>query len=244
MNKNKTLAVVVTVLSAFLTAISAYSGEDEESLLTLGEVKCVWNGQYKSGHDKSCAVIKIMDRMRHERRRGTNLVEAVVIEKYLLDEISRTKAASTVDYDSRAISGFYDLGFYLMRMSEWDCMKDEDGLMKVASTLARFQPLPDLEATKASDLAWQVDTCMKYGTNRPPKRFGLAGNWYGPTTELVYRMIGFRKDYNHDVAKLHRDVLERYKKVIFEERDKSRDEASRQALWEEFVRVSGVKPEE
>ena len=90
MNKNKTLAVVVTVLSAFLTAISAYSGEDEDSLLTLGEVKCVWNGQYKSGHDKSCAVIKIMDRMRHERRRGTNLVEAVVIEKYLLDEISRT----------------------------------------------------------------------------------------------------------------------------------------------------------
>ena len=29
--------------------------------------------------------------------------------------------------------------------------------------------------------------------------------------------------------------------MIFDERDKSRDEASRQAFWEEFARASGVR---
>lgn len=242
MKNIKTLVAASTILLALQGAMFASADESKLQLLTLDEVRSVWNGRYKYESEKDDAIIKIMDRMRLEHRLGTNQVVASEIENYLLDEISKTKPASADDCDSNMIGTCHQLGFYLKRMSEWGCMKEKENLMKVAATLAQFKPMPDLETTDAMKLAWQVDNYMKYGTNAAPRRSGLFRRWDGPTTERVFKITNFRKDYNRRVDELHHDVLARYQKVITGECNLERADKDSQTLWNEFVRVSGGIP--
>ena len=50
-------------------------------------------------------------------------------------------------------------------------------------------------------------------------------------------------DYNRSVREMRESIARVCRSVIFNAQDKDFDEASRQALWEEFVEVSGLPSE-
>ena len=130
-------------------------------------------------------------------------------------------------------------------LSRFDGMKKTENLLKVARTVQRFQPLEEVDVPYVMTFAFKVDDYLAYGTNEPPRRLLWSHRgWKGSACSHVHDVDAFRRIYNSNVSSMRKRVLRTCRDVIFDERDKSRDETSRQALWKEFVRVSGVKPEE
>ena len=227
------------------TVTYASGGSDEIKLLTLDEVKGVWSASYKRIGEKSDAVEKIIDRMWQERETGTNLAVVSEIEQYLLDETLKIPEGTVKDFDRAVAVAPYVMERYIWKLSHFDCMKEDDNLLKIARTLQRFQLLEEVDKSVVLPFAFKVDDYLAYGTNDPPRRLLWSHRgWAGSACSHVHDVAAFRQEYNRNVRDMQKRVLGICRGVIFDERDKSRDETSRQALWEEFVRVSGGLPKE
>lgn len=227
------------------TGTYASEGRDEIKLLTLDEVKGIWSASYKRIGEKSDAVEKIIDRMWQEREMGTNLAVVAEIEQYLLDEALKIPEGTAKDFDRAVAVAPYEMERYIWKLSRFDCVKEDDNLLKIARTLQRFQPLEEVDKGAVLPFAFKVDDYLAYGTNDPPRRLLWSHRgWKGSACSHVHDVAAFRLEYNRNVRDMRKRVLGICRGVIFDERGKSRDETSRQALWEEFVRVSGVTLEE
>ena len=235
---------MIAALHVVLALTCAFAGGTDAPLLTLTEVQRIWNKRHDNKQNKFGLLGWVMDRMRVERMRRTNLDALTEIEAYLLDEICKIENATVDDYDQRSIEDVSGLEECLKKMAFWGCMSETNNLMTVAITLGRFKPLPTLDETDAMKLAWKVDDYLKYGTNKPPQHCGLPRSWDGPATEHVYKVSNFRREYNKRIAQMKAKILETYRNRIVDERDIDHEDLERQALWEEFVRVSGGLPKE
>lgn len=241
----RSLCWLVLSLSCVGTGRCAPEGRDEVKLLTLDEVKGVWSASYEWPAYRRDAIKKIVDRMCQEREKGTNLTVVTEIEQYLLDEALQIPEGTVKDFDQKIAGRPCELEDYIRILSRFGAMKNTENLMKIARTLPRFQPLPEVDLRSVLPFAFKVDDYLAYGTNEPPRRLLWSHRrWKGSACSHVHDVETFRRLYNHNVCDMRKRVFEICRGVIFDERDKSRDEASRQALWDEFVRVSGVKSEE
>ena len=97
---------------------------------------------------------------------------------------------------------------------------------------------------EAAMYAQKVDDLLNYGSSKPHPNATPAGRWSGPVGERVSKVSNFRKLYNHGIRNMRESVADVCHWVIFNRMNKRLDESSRQALWEEFVRVSGGLPKE
>ena len=72
----------------------------------------------------------------------------------------------------------------------------------------------------------------------------MTRRWEGPITKYVYEVANFRREYNKRIAQMKEKLLKTYRNRIIDERDIDHEDLERQALWEEFVRVSGGSSKE
>ena len=238
-NKGKLEKTFVALSVFFTSLVCAHAAVPNVPLLSLEEVQNKWNARYDNRYDRFGSIHRVMDQMNVERMRRTNQVEHAKIEAYLLQEITKTDYATFEDYDPRCIGEVYYLESYLGKMAFWRCMKETNNLMKVAHTLGRFKPLPDLDSTDAMRLAWKVDGYLMSGKDRPTPSGNMTRRWEGPITKYVYEVANFRREYNKRIAQMKEKLLKTYRNRIIDERDIDHEDLERQALWEEFVRVSG-----
>lgn len=241
----RSLCCLSLALSCAGTGVCVSEGRDEIKLLTLDEVKGVWSASYEWPGYRCDAVEKIINRMEQEQERGTNLAAVAEIAQYLLDEALKIQEGTVKDFDQKLARRPCELADYVRMLSRFDGMKKTENLLKVARTVQRFQPLEEVDVPYVMTFAFKVDDYLAYGTNEPPRRLLWSHRgWKGSACSHVHDVDAFRRIYNSNVSSMRKRVLRTCRGVIFDERDKSRDETSRQALWKEFVRVSGVKPEE
>ena len=239
-----TFHAVLTMTASILGAAETFAGSADDKPLTLDLAKEVWNAPYEYPLYKFEAVSKIMKRVEDaDRVKETNEAEMSSIKEYFLEAVLRTPVASIDDYDHK-ISGvvlFY--GRYMNRIVRWESMQNPEVLRKVARSLGRFKSLPEFEYGQAAMYAQKVDELLKYGDNKPHSNDTPTGRWSGPVGERVSKISNFRKLYNQGIRNMRESVADVCRWVIFNKVDKSLDEASRQTLWDEFVRVSGVDPD-
>lgn len=243
-NKGKLEKMFVILPVVFTSLVCAYAAVPDVPLLSLEEVQRGWNHCYDNRYNKFGSIHRMMERMRTERMRRTNQVEQAKIEAYLLREISKTDYATFEDYDPRSIRDVYYLESYLGMMAFWRCMEETNNLMKVAHTLGRFKPLPDIDSTDAMRLAWKVDGHLMSGKDHPTPSGNMTRRWEGPITKYVYDVANFRREYNKRIALMKKKILKTYRNRIVDERDIDHEDLERQALWDEFVRISGGLPKE
>ena len=241
----RSLCCLSLTLTCVGTGTCASEGRDEIKLLTLDEVKRVWLASYEWPGYRCDAVEKIINRMEQEVEKGTNLAAVAEIEQYLLDEALKLPEGTVRDFDQKIACRPSELEDYIRKLSRFDGMKKTENLLKIARTLQRFQPLEEVDKRLVLPFAFKVDDYLAYGTNEPPRRLLWSHRrWKGSACSHVHDVDAFRRIYNSNVSSMRKQVFDICRGVIFDERDKSRDEAGRQALWEEFVRVSVGKPDE
>ena len=241
----KTYLVVLTMTASMLNAAETFAGSADDKPLTLALAKEVWNASYEYPLYKFEAVSKIMKRVEDaDRDRGTNENEMSSIKEYFLDAVLRTPVASIDDYDHKFSGVVLFYGRYMNRIVRWESMQNPEILRKVARSLGRFKPLPEFEYGQAAVYAQKVDELLKYGDNNPCSNETPTGRWSGPVGERVFKVSNFRKLYNNGIRSMRESVADVCRWVIFNKMDKSLDEASRHALWEEFTLESGVNPKD
>lgn len=233
----------MTVFLALCGCLRVFGGEVEDQPLTLALAQEVWNKSYESPYRKCQMMSGFMQRVgMADREKGTNQAEIAAIKAYLLDAVLQKQPATIDDYGIEA-PGIRDYVVLLSVALQWDDMGNRDVLMKVANSIARFQLLPEIELSKVMPVAGKIDDYLKYGPSKPPRLGGITRRWKGPATERVYKVANFRTDYNRSVRQMRESIAQLCRSIIFNGQDKDFDEASRQALWEEFVEVSGLPSE-
>lgn len=241
----KTKQAVALVLTFVWGGLNVLGESADDKPLTLTLAKKVWNAPYEYSLYKFEAVSKFMKRVDEEERvKGTNLNEIASIKAYLFDAVLQTKPATVDDYGNKIVGTVLFYGRFLSDILQWECMWNRECLMKVASSMARFKPLPEYDVEKAKQYAYKIDDFLQYGSAKPPRRVGLAKQWSGPISERVVKVSIFRKDYNRGVREMKDFVADSCYCVIFRRMSKRLDEASRQALWEEFALEAGVNPKD
>ena len=233
----------MTLFLALCGCLNTLGEVTEERPLTLALAQEVWNKSYESPCRKYEMMSGFMQRVgMADREKGTNLTEIAVIKAYLLDEVLQKQPATIDDYGVEP-PGIRDYEDILSIALQWDGMGSRDVLMKVANSIARFQPLPEIQLSRVMPIAGKIDDYLKYGPSKPPRLGGITRRWKGPATERVYKVANFRTDYNRSVRQMRESIAQLCRSIIFNGQDKDFDEASRQALWEEFVEVSGLPSE-
>ena len=241
----KAKQVVALVLTFALGGLNAFGESADDKPLTLALAKEVWNASYEYPLNKFEMVSKFMKRVDEEERvRGTNLNEIASIKAYLFDAVLQTKPATVDDYGNKIVGTVLVYGDFLRNILHWECTWNRECLMRVANSIASFKPLPEYDVEKAKQYAYKIDDFLQYGSAKPPRRVGLAKQWSGPISERVVKVSIFRKDYNRRVREMKDFVADSCYCVIFRRMSKRLDEASRQALWEEFALESGVNPKD
>lgn len=241
----KTYLVVLTMTTSMLDAAETFGGSVDDKPLTLDLAKEVWNAPYEYPLYKFEAVSKFMKRIEEvDRVKGTNDSEVSAMKAYFLNAVLQTPVA-TVDDQDHKISGivlFY--GRFVNQIIRWECMQKPEIIRQVARSLGRFRPLPEFDYGEAAMYAQKVDELLKHGDNNPHSNETPTGRWSGPVGERVSKVSNFRKLYNQGIRSMRESVADVCRWVIFNKMDKSLDEASRQALWEEFALESGVNPKD
>ena len=241
----KTKQAVALVLAFVWGGLNVLGESADDKPLTLDLAKEVWNAPYEYPLYKFEAVSKFMKRIEEvDRVKGTNDSEVSAIKVYFLNEVLQTPVA-TVDDQDHKISGivlFY--GRFVNQIIRWECMQKPEIIRQVARSLGRFKPLPEFDYREAAMCAQKVDDLLKYGSDKAHPNTAPTGRWSGPVGERVSKVSNFRKLYNQGIRNMRESVADVCHWVIFSRMSKGLDEASRQALWEEFVLEAGVNPKD
>lgn len=232
--------LIISALVTLCGSLGVFGGSCGERSLTLKDVQDAWNMRH-DGQGKSDAVLEIMKQIDIiDQAKGTNREDTASIKTFLLDAVTQMPPATNDDY---GIGKLGEVMFYkrcLHIILNWNGIKERGKIMKIANSIARFKPLPEINLAAVMPDARSVDECLKYGPVKPPRRGGITGNFSGPASERVYMIANFRKNYNQDIQEMKKSIASACRFALLDAPDKNIDDERRRTLWEEFVKASGA----